>query len=143
MIDDAAKYFEDCQTHPTSPSIIENSQHCQHLISEVAKLQAKLELNSDTNKLWFMYRDWFDKLTAGLNFELLADWGAYVYSIRDMATFHASSRRRNYTRSTAWYLDEIDSLDEDTLSSLTSSFVIRRNSKQYGIISPDLGINNL
>ena len=57
VIDAAAKYFEECQTNQTFPSTIENSQQCQHLIGEAAKLREKLELTSDTNKMWFMYLD--------------------------------------------------------------------------------------
>ena len=87
-----------------------------------------------------MYLDWNDKFTAGLYSERLADWGAYLASIKDMASFHASSGRRNYTKSTAVYLEKIDSLDEERTNLLTSYFVIRRYNKQYWAISPDLGI---
>ena len=64
-------------------------------------------------------------------------FGAYVASMRDMDHFHVSSGRRNYSKSIAWYVEEIESLDEESLSLITSSFVIRWNSKQYGTISPD------
>ena len=129
MIVAAAKYFKEYQTYPKSPSTIENSHQTQHLNREVAKRRAKLELSSDTNKLWLMYLDWLDTFTAGLHSLSLADWGADVDSIRDFAPFYVSSGRRNCRKSTVWYLEVIDSSDDDTLSLLTSSFVIRRNSK--------------
>ena len=46
----------------------------------------------------------------------------------------------NYTKCTAWYLQEIDNLDEHTLRLLEASFVIRRKNVPYGAVSPDLGI---
>ena len=58
---------------------------CQCLIgevTEVAILRAKLQLTSDTNKLWFMCLDWFVTFTVGLNSERFTDCGAYVASIR-------------------------------------------------------------
>ena len=61
-------------------------------------------------------------------------------SIKEMAPFHAASGRRNYTKCTAWYLKEIDNLDEHTLRLLEASFVIRRKNVPYGAVSPDLGI---
>ena len=57
-----------------------------------------------------------------------------------MAPFHAASGRRNYTKCTAWYLQEIDNLDEHTLRLLEASFVIRRKNVPYGAVSPGLGI---
>ena len=101
MFDAAAKYFEECQTNQTSPSIIENSQQCQYWSVRYQKFE-QLELTSDTDKLRFIYHDWFDTFTAGLHSEGLAIWEAYVDSIRDINPFHASSGMRNYTKSTAW-----------------------------------------
>ena len=57
-----------------------------------------------------------------------------------MAPFYAASGRRNYAKCTAWYLQEIDNLDEHTLRLLEASFVIRRKNVPYGAVSPGLGI---
>ena len=73
-----------------------------------------------------MYLDWFDTFIAGLHSERLGDWERYVKSIKETTSFHAASGRRNYTKCTAWYLQEIDNLDEHTLRLLEASFVIRR-----------------
>ena len=65
-------------------------------------------------------------------------------SLEQMLPGLAATGRRNYSNSVYWFLQEMDSLDDYTLSIFKKGgFVVRRTNRPDGGISPDLAIEQV
>ena len=95
---------------------------------------------SKTNQLYFMYLDWYDSLINNLHAERLGLWESYIKSLKGMLPFMAAAARRNYTKCSRWFIEELENLDTDTKEVFNQGgFVLHRSTEPYGAVSPGLG----
>ena len=86
----------------------------------------------------------FDILMRNLFSERHGNWEEYLCSLEQMLPGLAATGRRNYTKSVYWFLQEMDNLDDYTLSVFKQGgFVVRRTGRPDGGISPDLAIEQV
>ena len=109
------------------------------LIEILDKAREDLSSSNLTNKIFFMYLDWYDAFLNNLHAERLGLWDEYVSSLKGMTPYQAAGARRSYTKCNKWFLDTILDLDEDTKAVLRNGgFVVWRSEEPYGAVSPDL-----
>ena len=109
------------------------------LVEVLDKARDDLSSTNPTNKIFFMYLDWYDSLLNNLHAERMGLWDKYVSSLKGMTPFQAAGGRRSYTKCNKWFLDVIEDLDDETKSVLENGgFVVWRSEEPYGAVSPDL-----
>ena len=111
-----------------------------NLIEVIDEVQDDLS-KSGCDQIFLVYIDMFDTFLRNLHSEILGLWTEYVKSLKLMLPYLAASGHRAYTRCMLMFLQEMEDLDEHTVSEFNKgNFVLRRTSQSYAGISPDLAI---
>ena len=139
-VEEAVKYFNALiENEDKTPfDLPEECPIVDNLMVIMNDLRAELSQNP-TNRVFFMYLDWWDIFLINLESERLGQWHQYILSLKLMTPYQGAAGRRSYTKSNKWFLDVVEDLDEETKQVMENGgFVVWRSEDPYGAVSPDL-----
>ena len=108
----------------------------------IQEVEEGLSEKSKVDKLFIQYIHMHDILFMNLHAERLGNWEQYIKSLKLMLPYFVASGHRNYTRSVALFIQEMETiLDDFTKTAFAKGeWVIRRADKPYAAVSVDLAI---